>query len=402
VAARGPVLMLVENMPVPTDRRVWPECRALHEAGYEVVVVCPQGAEVDAAPLEVVDGVEIHRFPAMPGHGPLSFVREYASAFWHVYRLVRRLGRRRAFAVVHAANPPDYLLLAALPLKRRGASFVFDHHDLFPELYLSRFGHSKNLVYRLALALERLSFRLADVVVSTNESYRRIAIERGGKRPEEVFVVRNAPDVERFRPGEPAPELRRGMKHLLAYVGVMAPQDGVDGAVRALRLLRDRRDDWHAIFAGDGDAYEEVRELATRLGLDDVVEFTGYLHDEAAVRRILATADVCLAPEPKGPLNDASTLIKIGEYMAAERPVVSFDLHESRITAGGAALYAEPNDESSFAARIAELLDDPDRRRRMGELGRQRVERLYSWEHSKAALLAAYERAVSSGDGQTP
>ena len=398
--ARGSVLMLVENMSVPTDRRVWPECQALREAGYDVVVVCPRGQDVDAAPLEVVEGIEIHRFPSQQGTGKLGFVREYLSAFYHVLRLARRLGRKHTFAVVHAANPPDFLLLAAMPLKRRGATFVFDHHDLFPELYLTRFSGRKNLVYRLALVLERISFHLADVVLSTNESYRRVAIERGGKRPEEVFVVRNAPDAKCFRPGNPDPELRRGKTHLLAYVGVMAPQDGVDGALRALRLLRASRDDWHAIFAGDGAAYDDVRRLATELGLDDFVEFTGFLHDDASIARILSTADVCLAPEPKDPLNDVSTLIKIAEYMAAGRPIVSFDLRESRITAADAAAYAEPNDEASFAAQIEELLDDPDRRRRMGELGRERVEQLYSWDHSKEALLAVYEQAVA-GDGRT-
>jgi glycosyltransferase involved in cell wall biosynthesis len=398
--APGSVLMLVENMSVPLDRRVWPEAQALRDAGYDVVVVCPRGTEVDVAPTEVVDGIEIHRFPSVSGNGALGFIREYTSAYWHISRLTRRLARRRAFAVVHAANPPDYLLLAARPLKRRGAVFVFDHHDLFPELYRARFGGRRRLLYRLALVLERLSFGLADVVVSTNESYRQIAIVRGRKRPEDVFVVRNAPDTTRFRPGEPDPELRRGKKHLLAYVGVMAPQDGVDRALEALRLLRKRRDDWHAIFAGDGDAYDEVRRLTTELGLDDFVEFPGFLHEQRAVARILATADVCLAPEPKDPLNDASTLIKVAEYMAVGRPVVSFDLRESRVTAGDAAAYAEANDAPSFAARIDELLNDPDRRRRMGEVGRERIEQLYSWEQSKAALLAVYERLLST-DGRT-
>jgi glycosyltransferase involved in cell wall biosynthesis len=394
--ARGPVLMLVENRSVPDDPRVWSEAGALRDAGYEVVVVCPRGTEVDLAPFEIRDGVEIHRFSSAEGNGTLGFVREYVLAFWRVLRLTRRLARQRAFAVVHAANPPDYLLLAARSLKRRGAAFVFDHHDLFPELYRARFGGRKSLFYRLALVLEKLSFGLADVVVSTNDSYREIAIRRGGKRPDDVVVVRNAPDPKRFRRGTPDPALRRGKEHLIAYVGVMAPQDGVDRALRALRLLRERRDDWHAILAGDGEAYEDVRRLASELGLDDVVEFPGFIRDQNRVGEIVATADVCLAPEPKDPLNDVSTLIKIAEYMAAGKPVVSFDLHESRVTAGEAAAYAEPNDASSFAARIDELLDDPERCRRMGEVGRRRVEELYSWEHSKAALLAVYDRLLSA------
>jgi glycosyltransferase involved in cell wall biosynthesis len=391
------VLLLVENLSLPRDKRVWPEALALVEAGYEVVAVCPQD-EFGPEPFARVGEVEIHRYPlAFSDGGTVGYLREYASAFWQTARLVRRLARGRRFDVVHAANPPDLLLLAALPLKLRGTRFVFDHHDLVPELYACRFGHAGGPLYRLARAVEWLAFRVADVVISTNESYRELAVARGGKRREDVFVVRNAPGT-RIRAAEPEPELKRGRPHLLAYVGVIGAQDGGDLALHALARLRERREDWHAVFAGDGDALPAMRALARRLGLGGAVEFPGWIEDEG-VRRVLASADVCLAPEPRNPLNDVSTLIKVAEYMAMARPVVAFDLRESRFTADGAALYAEPNDPESFADCIETLLDDPELRQRMGELGRQRVENGLSWERSKRALLDAYEHALGAATG---
>jgi glycosyltransferase involved in cell wall biosynthesis len=400
MAATPPrVLILVENLSVPRDKRVWPECLALVEAGFEVVVVCPQGDERDTAPFELLEGVEIHRYPATFANGStLGYLREYATALWWMSWLALRLGGRRGFDVVHACNPPDLLLLAAVPLKVRGARLIFDQHDLVPELYQCRFQRG-GVLYRLARVAERITFRLADVVISPNESYRRLALRRGAKLPENVFVVRNAPDVSRLHPQDAEPALKRGRRHLLAYVGVMGPQDGLDLAVQALGHLRRLRDDWHAVFVGDGDMLERVRELARRVGIADVVEFTGFLHEADGVRRVLASADVCLAPEPKNPLNDVSTMIKIAEYMAMERPVVAFDLAESRVTAGTAALYAEPNDPSSFARCIDLLLDDPARRAMMGALGRERVENGLSWELSKRSLLDAYARAL---DGKSP
>jgi glycosyltransferase involved in cell wall biosynthesis len=388
-------LVLVENLSVPADRRVWQECLTLTRAGWEVVVVCPQGSDRDREPFQVLDGVEIHRYRVRPATGgPVGYAREYASAFWHTCKLVLRLARRRRFDVVHACNPPDLLLLAAWPLRLRGTAFVFDHHDLVPELYLSRFARGKDLLYELTRVLERMTFALADVVISTNDSYRGIALRRGKKAPEDVFVVRNGPDLTRLRPSEPDPELRGGRAHLIAYVGVIAPQDGVDHALRALAALRERRDDWRAVFVGDGDALPELRALAHDLGLDDAVEFAGWQDDEG-LRRVLSTADVCLSPEPHSPLNDASTMIKVAEYMAMGKPVVCYDLVESRATAGDAAVYARANDERALANEVDALLDEPARRAAMGAFGRARAEQALAWEHSEPALLAAYERAVT-------
>jgi len=393
------VLLLVENVSVPTDRRVWPECLSLRNAGYDVTVVSPQGNNKDRELFEVCAGIEIYRYslPRASG-GKRKFLWEYLRAFWQTWRLVRKLALARAFSVVHAANPPDILLIAASPLKRRGTRFIFDHHDLVPELYADRFGGGGAL-YWLSRLMELTSFRLADVVIATNESYRRIAIERGRKRPEDVFVVRNGPDLARFHSVDPHPSLKRGKRHLIGYVGDMAPQDGIDGAIRSLASLRRLRDDWHAIFVGGGEAFDEVVALASKLALGDLVEFTGALPTEDVVR-IISAADVCLAPEPKTAFNDASTMIKIAEYMAMGRPIVSYDLTESRFTAADAALYATPNDEDDFAQCIHRLLEDPALRASMGDTGRRRVRRGFTWSDSEARLLAAYKHVLS--DGQRP
>ncbi|MEZ5099326.1 MAG: glycosyltransferase family 4 protein [Thermoleophilia bacterium] len=390
----GRTLVLVENLSVPFDRRVRQECLALRRAGWEVSVICPMGQNTDRDAYEEWEGVHVHRYPLTPASGgPLGYVREYGTMFRHTRRLALELDRATPFDVVQACNPPDLLLLAVGALKRRGAAMVFDHHDLVPELYESRFDRGRDLLYGLTVRAEAATFRRADVVISTNESYRRVALERGGKAPEDVFVVRSAPDLSRFVPSPPDPSLAHGKEHLLAYLGVMGPQDGVDHALRALAHLRQRRDDWHAVFIGGGDVYDEMRALARELGIGDAVDFPGRIPDED-VTRILSTADVCLAPDPKNPLNDVSTMNKIVEYMAMSRPIVSYELIEARESAGDAAIYVTTNDERAFADGIARLLDDPAERRRMGELGRQRVEQALSWEHSERNLLAAYERAL--------
>jgi glycosyltransferase involved in cell wall biosynthesis len=395
-------LIISENAPVPADRRVWAEARTLKAAGWDVAIVCAEGKDRDSAPHEVLEGIEIHRYPLEPsGGGPLGYLREYGQAMWRIRKLVRRLGRERAFDVVHACNPPDMLLLAARSLRRRGARFVFDHHDLVPELYRSRFGGGKGLLYRVSLALEQVAFRSADVVIATNESYRRIAMTRGRKAAEDVFVVRNGPNLERFRPTEPDPSWRRGREHLIAYLGIMGPQDGVDHAIRALGWLGARRDDWQAVLIGEGEVLDDMRALAAELGIADRVEFAGWRYDDD-IRTILSTADVCLAPDPPSPLNEVSTMIKIPEYMAIGRPVVSYDLAESRVSAGDAAVYAPGGDFEALGRCVDELLDDPERRARMGALGRERVEGALAWQHSEAALLAAYDRALALEEQAAP
>lgn len=392
---RAHVLVVVENLSVPFDRRVWQESRALVEAGHRVTVVCPRGTTQDTAPEETLEGVRILRYPLLPATGgPLGYVREYGLALWHSVRLARRVHHADPVEVVHVCNPPDLLFLVAMAIPR--ARLVFDHHDLVPELFLSRFAGRSRLLYRVALLLERVTFRRADAVISTNESYRRVAIARGRVPAERVTVVRSAPDLTRFVRRDPDPSLRRGRRHLVVYLGVMGPQDGVDRALRALAHLRDEvgRDDVHAVFMGSGDAFDELVALRDRLGLTDSVEFTGRVSDEF-VQRCLSSADIALSPDPKNPLNDLSTMNKVVEYMAIGLPIVSFDLVEAKVSAGDAAVYAPDDDEHLFGKLIDELLDAPQRRAEMARSGRERVQRELSWAVSREHLLACYERLLA-------
>ncbi|WP_447153487.1 glycosyltransferase family 4 protein [Nakamurella sp. GG22] len=390
-----PVLIIVENLSVPFDRRVWQESRALSEAGYEVTVICPQGTTRDTDSHSVIEGIHIYRYPLRAATGgPAGYLREYGSALWHSFSLAWKLSRQGRFDIIQACNPPDLLFLVALPFKLQGTMFIFDHHDLVPELFESRFGR-RGLLRTLVVLLERITFALADTVISTNESYRGVAMRRGKVRPERVHVVRSAPDLARFTRVPADTSLRRGKRFLTCYLGVMGPQDGVDYALRAVAHLRHtlNRTDFHAVFIGSGDSFDDLVALSYELGIQDIVEFTGRVPD-AVVHLYLSTADVCLAPDPKNPLNDVSTMNKIVEYMAMGRPVVSFDLTEARVSAGDAAVYATPNDEREFACLVGELLDDPDRRRAMGRIGRKRVEDTLSWEISRNKLLAAYQQTM--------
>jgi glycosyltransferase involved in cell wall biosynthesis len=391
---KGHILVLVENLSVPFDRRVWQESSALAKDGYRVSVICPQGTKQDTE-LEVeIDGVRILRYPLQSATGgPLGYVREYSSAIWHTTRLALKLRKEGKIDVVHSCNPPDLFFIVAFILRVLGGTrSVFDQHDLVPELFESRFPTGGRLLYRLTMAAERLTFMLADGVISTNESYRRIAMERGKLQPDRVAVVRSAPDLTRFISREPDPDLRNGKRYLGAYLGVMGPQDGVDYALRAVSHLRNQlgRNDTHFVFMGGGDVFDEMVKYAAELGVADIVEFTGRVPDEF-VQRCLSTADVCLSPDPKNPLNDLSTMNKVVEYMAMARPLVSFELVEARVSAGAAAIYSPANDEEAFARAIDELLDDPERRLAMGTCGRQRVETELSWDVSRANLLAFYD-----------
>jgi glycosyltransferase involved in cell wall biosynthesis len=390
------VLVLVENLSVPFDRRVWQESRALVDAGYRVDVICPAGTKRDTEPFAEIEGVRIHRYPLQPATGgPLGYLREYSTALWHTLRIARRLSREGRFAVVHACNPPDLFFLIGLVFRPGGARFLFDHHDLVPELFSSRFPNGSRLLHTAVRVMERITFALADAVISTNDSYRAAAMNRGKVPGERVTVVRSAPDLSRFVAVEPDPALKRGKPYLACYLGVMGPQDGVDYAIRAMAHLRDElgRDDVHAVFVGSGDAFDDCVALSHQLGLDDMVEFTGRVSDDD-LKAYLSTADVCLSPDPQNPLNDVSSMNKVVEYMAMGKPLVSFELHEARVTARDAALYAPGNDEKAFAQLVADLLDDPEKRATMGEIGRARVQDSLSWEVSRGELLRAYSELL--------
>jgi glycosyltransferase involved in cell wall biosynthesis len=387
------VLIIVQNLPVPFDRRVWLECQALVSTGYRVAVVCPK-ASGDPA-YEVVDGVELYKYrPYAPGRNKLGFVTEYAYSFLATGWLTLKARRSGRFAVLQACNPPDiFWPIAAFLRAVDGTRFVFDHHDLCPELYQSRFPGGPRLPYKMLRALERRTHRAADHVISTNESYRDIAIMRSGKLATDVTVVRTGPDPQRLRRGTADPAQRRGRRYLAAYIGVMGPQDGVDYVVRAADIVVHQlgRDDIAFTLIGSGDCFAELVALRDELGLAGHVEFTGRAPDEL-VARVLSTADAGLSPDPKNALNDLSTMNKSMEYMAFELPVVAFDLWETRVSAGDAAVYVKPNDVREYAEAIADLMDDEPTRARMGSLGRTRVEQELAWSHQERAYLSVYQR----------
>lgn len=389
--ARG-VCIVVQNLPVPFDRRVWLECGALRDAGYDVSVVCPKGAGDPA--YQELDGVRMYKYPAFP---PITkqamFLLEYAYSVLATLVGLLRAWRGRPFAAVQVCNPPDVLFAAVLPFRvLAGVRLVYDQHDLCPELYRSRFDQPAELPHRALLLAERCTYTLADHVISTNESYRDIALRRGHKHRDEVSVVRTGPDPERMRRRDPDATLRRGFEYLLVYLGVMGPQDGVDIALRAMYHIVHvvGRRDVGLTLIGDGDSGAELRLLATELGIDGYVEFTGRVPDET-VAALLSTADAGLSPDPKSPLNDVSTMNKTMEYMAYELPVVAFDLTETRVSAGDAAAYAEPNSVDAFASTALALLDDEPRRKHMGTVGRDRVTDVLAWRHQTPTYVGVYD-----------
>ena len=391
--SRPRVLIIIQNLWVPFDRRVWLECQALVAAGYDVTVVCPKGPGDPS--YDVIDGVTAHKYKAYaPGGSKISFVWEYAYSFLLTLRLVFRARKAGRFDVLQACNPPDIFWPIAMLLRRLdGTKFVFDHHDLCPELFQSRFGGTASLPYKGLRFLERTTHRRADHVISTNDSYRRIAITRSGKANHDVTVVRTGPDPDKLLRGAADESLRRGHRYLVTYIGVMGPQDGVDIVVRAADHIVNTlgRTDVAFTLMGGGDSFDDVVALRDQLGLAEHVEFTGRVPDET-VRAVMSTADLGLSPDPKNPLNDVSTMNKTMEYMAFELPVVAFDLVETKVSAADAAVYVEPNDVAQYGDAIVELLDDQVRRRRMAKLGRERVERVLAWRHQQKAYLGVYDQ----------
>lgn len=388
---RRRVLIIVENLPCPFDRRVWQEARALREHGYEVSIICPRGRGYDSR-YEVLEGVHIYRHSLpVEADTAVGYALEYGIALIMELVLTVRVALTRGFDVIHACNPPDTIFLIGALFKLFGKRFVFDHHDINPELYEAKFGR-RDRWYRLLRRLERWTFATADVSIATNESYRRIAIERGGMDPSRVFVVRSGADLSRVRRLPARPELRRGKRYLVGYVGVIGRQEGLDLLLESVAFMRRElgRDDVHFTIVGDGTELQSLREMSRALGVDDCVEFTGRVPDET-LWEILSTADVCVNPDRANEMNDKSTMNKILEYMALGKPIVQFDLTEGRVSAGDASLYARPNDTRDFAVRLCELLDDPDRRERMGEIGRRRIETELAWHHQVPNLLRAYD-----------
>jgi glycosyltransferase involved in cell wall biosynthesis len=388
------VLIIVENLPLPFDRRVWQEARTLTAAGYQVSIICPKAPGYEKS-FEDIDGIHIHRhWLPTEADGALGYALEYSVALAMEFWLSLKIAFGRGFDVLQACNPPDTIFLLGGFYKLFGKKFVFDHHDINPELYEAKFG-KKGLGRRLLVALERMSFLTADMVISTNESYRSIAIERGGKNPKDVFVVRSGPDLSRMKIVAPNPALKKGRQYLVGYVGVMGKQEGIDLLLQAVQFIvkgLDRHDIQFGLVGG-GTELPAMRELAKKLGVADYVTFTGRAPD-AELLEMLNTADICVNPDRANDMNDRSTMNKIMEYMALGKPVVQFDLTEGRVSAGDASWYARPNDVADLAQKMIALLADEDQRAHMGAIGRDRVERVLSWQHEAPRLLAAYDNLL--------
>jgi len=388
------ILIIVENLPLPFDRRVWQEARTLAAAGYLVSIICPKAPGYEKS-FEEIEGIHIHRhWLPKEADGALGYALEYSVALLMEFLLSLKIAFGRGFDVLQACNPPDTIFLIGGFYKLFGKKFVFDHHDINPELYEAKFG-KKGWGRKLLVALERMSFRTADMVISTNESYRGIAIGRGGKDPADVFVVRSGPDLTRIKRVPPKPELKKGRKYLVGYVGVMGKQEGIDLLLQAVEYIVKQlaRTDIHFGLVGGGTELPAMRELAQTMGVADYVTFTGRAPD-AELLDMLNTADLCVNPDRANEMNDRSTMNKIMEYMALGKPVVQFDLTEGRVSAGDASWYARPNDVVDLAQKMVALLEDENQRIHMGAIGRDRVEHALSWQHEAPRLLAAYDNLL--------
>ncbi|RJQ68915.1 MAG: glycosyltransferase WbuB [Desulfobacteraceae bacterium] len=402
------VLMITES-PFPEDTRVKNEAYTLAEAGFRVVVIALNFNQRRF--METLRGVDVYRLPMITIFkksslkkkrfsfllyrlkSAVGYILEYIYFTLASFLLSQYIAFKQGVDVVHLHNPPNTLFVVGLYFRMLGKKFVFDHHDLAPELYLSRYKVGKDMLYRLLLAEEKMCLKLSNMVIATNQSYKAIDAERGRIDPQKIIIVRNGPDPQRFRAVPPDGQLKASGRIILTYVGVMGPQDGVDYLLKALHhLVYERgRTNIYCIIVGPGDALDDLKNLAESLYLNEYIRFTGFI-PKADLLKYLSSADICLDPNPSSPLNDVSTWIKVMEYMAMGKPVVSFDLKETRYTAGHAAVFVTPNDTRAFAEAIMNLMDDPAKRAEMGRVGRRRIEKELAWEYSAANLIQGYEK----------
>jgi len=388
------VLIVVENLPLPFDRRVWQEARTLKAAGAAVSIICPTGKGFEKR-HEVIEGIDIYRHSLpLEAKGALGFLAEYGAAlFWETV-LAWKIFFKRKFDVIQGCNPPDLIFLVAAPFKLFGVKYIFDHHDINPELYEAKFGH-RGFFWQLMVLFEKLTFKFANVSIATNESYKKIAIERGGMEAEKVHVVRSGPDLSRLKLVPPVESWKNGRAHMVGYVGVMGEQEGIDLLIDAVDYLvrEKKREDIQFVLVGGGPALDDLKALSAQKGLADFITFTGRAPDQELFE-VLSTMDIGVNPDRVNAMNDKSTMNKIMEYMSLGKAMVQFDVTEGKFSAREASLYAEPNDAKDMAGKILELVDDPDRRAAMGAYGRERVVEELNWQHQIDPLLAAYKQAL--------
>ena len=387
----GKVLIIVENLPVPFDRRVWQEATALREAGYEVSVICPTGKKHTSFE-ETLDGIHIYRHNLpLEATGALGYLAEYSAALFHEMRLSIKVLRRHGFDVIHACNPPDLIFLVALFHKLFfGKKFLFDQHDINPELFEVKFG-KKGFFHRLLTFFEKCTFKLADGSLATNETLKERAIHTGKMPSDKVWVVRSFPDIERFKRTEPNESAKRGRRYLAGYVGIMAEQDGVEYLVKAMDHIVNvqGRDDVGCVIIGDGPDYDRLRALSVELKLTDHIEFTGYMTG-APLLQTLSACDIGVIPDPPNVCNDKLSMNKVFEYMALGMPFVQFDLEQAKLDAGEAAHIVPERTPESLAQGMIDLLSDAERRKTMSAYATDRAQREFHWDIEKHSMLDAY------------
>ena len=385
------VLIIVENLPVPFDTRVWQEATTLAMNGYTVSVICPKGKGYTQEE-EYLQGVHIfrHDLPA-EGNGAVGYAKEYLTALKEELRLAKKVYKEIGFDVIHGCNPPDDIYMVAKHFKKYGVKYVFDHHDICPELFEAKFGKTSGLLYKSQLWLEKQTYKHCTFAFVTNESYKKIAIERGKMNPNNVIVLRSGPKLERMRIIPPVESIKRGYKYMVGYLGVIGQQEGIEYLLDAAKYIKEHDNNVFWGIVGGGPHLKALKKQAHDMGLDDCVEFTGRASDQQMLE-YLNTADVCVNSDKYNSMNDKSTMNKILEYMALAKPIVQFDLTEGRYSAQDASLYAKNNDAEDMAKKIMELLDNPELRKKMGAYGRNRVVNELSWEHTSKALLEGYEK----------
>lgn len=384
------IVIILEDMPIPLDTRVWQEARSLKNAGADVSIISPK-SKVYNMRFENLDGINIHRHPlpfeAKRAHG---FLMEYGIALFFQFILLIKIYFRKRFHVIQGCTPPDLIFVPALPFKLFGVKYIYDHHDLNPELYLAKF-NKKNFIYRLLLFIERQNFRFADYSIAMNESYKKVAVARGKMDEDKVVIIRSGPDLNRIKlqPGNPVH--KHSKKFLVGYLGVISEQDCLDVFVRVVNLISNLRKDVHFAVVGGGPDLSRIKEMAKELHVENCITFYGMLTNNLLLLEILNTFDVCVNTDLSNDYNDRGTTLKLMEYMAAKKPVVQFDLKEGKYSAGEASLYAENNNETDFAEKIIYLLDNPELRKRMGELGYKRITEELAWQHEEKKYIKLFQ-----------